>query len=223
MGRLIKFDLSGSSHFIGKKEEESGNITYIYDKEFIARRNKKKALHLNFLAKKIGEIFQSKVISNRVKIVHSFLEFLEELSSVSSYDIVLTDLKLSDKSTTELCGYKIIRLIREKRVKIPIVVISGFSDMDRLRLAFEYGASDYIIKPIRLKELELRIINWFKNYLFCTSFKTSVSINKTYTASHNNNINSKSKIGHDNTSYKNERLFVFANYILQFFSHKCQL
>jgi len=117
-----------------------------------------------FLAKKIGEIFQSKVISNRVKIVHSFLEFLEELSSVSSYDIVLTDLKLSDKSTTELCGYKIIRLIREKRVKIPIVVISGFSDMDRLRLAFEYGASDYIIKPIRLKELELRIINWFKNY-----------------------------------------------------------
>lgn len=117
-----------------------------------------------FLAQKIGEVFGSKVISNRVRIVHSFLEFLNELASVSSYDIILTDLKLSDAPTQELCGYKIIRLIREKHVDIPIVVISGFSDIDRLRLAFEYGASDYIIKPIRLRELELRIINWFKNY-----------------------------------------------------------
>lgn len=118
-----------------------------------------------FLAKRIAKVFENKVIVNRVKVTHSFLGFIEELSVLASYDIVLVDLKLSE-STLELCGYKIIRIIRERQLKIPIVVISGFSDIDRLRLAFEYGASDYIIKPVRLRELEIRVLNWFKNYYF---------------------------------------------------------
>lgn len=116
-----------------------------------------------FLANRIAKVFESKIITNRVKVLHSFFGFLEELSILSSYDIVLVDLKLSE-NTGELCGYKIIRAIREKQILIPIVVMSGFSDIDRLRLAFEYGASDYIIKPIRLKELEIRVLNWFKNH-----------------------------------------------------------
>jgi DNA-binding response OmpR family regulator len=118
-----------------------------------------------FLATKIAQIFESRIITNRVKVIHSFFGFLEELSLIASYDIVLVDLKLSE-GNRELCGYKIIRAIREKQVNIPIVVISGFSDFDQLRLAFEYGASDYIIKPIRLRELEIRVFNWFKNYYF---------------------------------------------------------
>ena len=42
--------------------------------------------------------------------------------------------------------------------------MSCFSEIDRLRMAFDYGASDYIIKPIRLQELEIRVFNWFRNY-----------------------------------------------------------
>ena len=118
-----------------------------------------------FLAERIWKLFQSKIISNRVRIVHSFLEFLDELSSISSYDIILTDLKLIPWNW-ELCGYKVIRAIREKNTVVPVVVMSWFSDLEQLRLAFEYGANDYVIKPIRLKELELRIMNWFKNYYF---------------------------------------------------------
>lgn len=47
--------------------------------------------------------------------------------------------------------------------------MSGFNDLDRLREAFECGASDYIIKPIRLRELEIRILNWCKNYYLMTT------------------------------------------------------
>lgn len=123
-----------------------------------------------FLANRIAKIFESKVITNRVRVTYSFLEFLQELPIISSYDIVLVDLKLSE-NTLELCGYKIIREIRTKWLTIPIVVISGFSDIDKLRLAFEYGASDYIIKPIRLRELEIRVLNWFQNY-YLSSIKS---------------------------------------------------
>lgn len=88
---------------------------------------------------------------------------MRESTALASYDIVLTDLKLLNASK-ELCGYKVIRTIRAQKLTIPIVVISGMSDIDRLREAFDHGASDYLVKPLRLKELELRVSNWFKNY-----------------------------------------------------------
>lgn len=53
-------------------------------------------------------------------------------------------------------------MIRERDTRIPIIVLSGKGDIDVLRRAFALGASDYIIKPIRPKELELRIMNWLK-------------------------------------------------------------
>jgi DNA-binding response OmpR family regulator len=117
-----------------------------------------------FLSERIGKIFGSKVISNRIKILHSYDEFINEIPILSSYDIVLTDLKLSGEGSDDLNGYKIIRIVREHLLHIPVVVISGFSDIEKLRYAFECGASDYIIKPIRLHELEIRVLNWFKNH-----------------------------------------------------------
>jgi DNA-binding response OmpR family regulator len=116
-----------------------------------------------FLARRIGMIFNAKVIANRVDVIHSYREFRQKYPSITSYDIIITDLKLNSMEQ-EPSGYKIIRDVRERSTKIPIIVISGMNDTERLREAFEYGANDYIFKPFRLKELELRILNWFKTY-----------------------------------------------------------
>ncbi|MDD5770126.1 MAG: response regulator transcription factor [Candidatus Gracilibacteria bacterium] len=116
-----------------------------------------------FFAEKIGKIFESKIITNRVQILHSFKDFIQQISSISSYDIVLVDIKLGPEARNT-DGFEIIKIIRNKGLKLPIVVISGNSEIDGLRYAFELGVNDYIIKPIRLKELEIRVFNWFKNY-----------------------------------------------------------
>jgi ActR/RegA family two-component response regulator len=91
-----------------------------------------------FLARRVGKIFESRAASNRVKVLHTYADFSKELPIISSYDIVLTDLKLAGSDRRDPCGYRIIRAIREKKVAIPVVVISGFSDIDSMRLAFEY-------------------------------------------------------------------------------------
>ncbi|NRH21263.1 response regulator transcription factor [Candidatus Gracilibacteria bacterium] len=117
------------------------------------------------LAYQIANVFDAKIISNRIKILHSPLEFITELPFISTYDIIITDLQLGENSI-DLWGYKIIQLIRERNIKIPIIVLSGRSEIDVLRTAFDLGASDYLIKPIRLKELELRVLNWFRQYQF---------------------------------------------------------
>ena len=116
-----------------------------------------------FLATKIAKVFSSKMMTHRVRIVESLQDFYNEASMLDAYDLILTDLKLAPHEK-DLSGYKIIQMVREHDKKISIVVMSGQSDIERLQRAFELGASDYIMKPVRLKELELRVLNWFQNY-----------------------------------------------------------
>lgn len=115
-----------------------------------------------FLAEKLKQVFENKVISNRIKIINSYLDFIEEINILSSYDIVLTDIKLWKE--LEKNWINIVEIIREKKIPIPIIVMSCFSDTDWIERAFNKWANDYIIKPFRLKELELRVQNWFKSY-----------------------------------------------------------
>lgn len=117
------------------------------------------------LARQILQVFETKVISNRIRVLHNFLDFVRESHLISAYDIILTDLQLSE-NTTDLLGYKIIQLVRERDLDIPIIVISWRGEIDTLRKAFDLWASDYLMKPMRLRELEIRVMNWFRQYQF---------------------------------------------------------
>lgn len=116
-----------------------------------------------FLAEKIKNLFETRIITNRVSVINSLKSFYNHLSIIWSYDIILTDIKLSNDIKNN-DWYEIIKLIRTKNTTVPIIVISWNWDIDWLRYAFDCWVSDYIIKPIRLKELEIRVLNWFKNY-----------------------------------------------------------
>ena len=82
-----------------------------------------------FLAEKIKNIFISKIITNRVQIIHNKENFFHQMTIISSYDIILTDIKLA-ANTKNNDGYEIIKIIREKNIKVPIVVISGNSEIE---------------------------------------------------------------------------------------------
>lgn len=118
------------------------------------------------LGEKIAKLFETKVLTNRIKVVHTYDEFLREQDVLQTYDIVLTDLKLSpeERNDDDYSGFKIIKMVRSINTVTPIIIISGHAEIDKLRYAFELGANDYLIKPLRLKELELRIINWFQKF-----------------------------------------------------------
>ncbi|MDD4151752.1 MAG: response regulator transcription factor [Candidatus Gracilibacteria bacterium] len=116
-----------------------------------------------FLAKNIAKLFEKKIIINRVKIITNYNHFLKELSIIKSYDIILIDIFLGPLEKKN--GIDILSIIREKDSQIPVIIISRFDECKYLEEAFSKGASDYIIKPFRLKELEIRVLKWFKIYL----------------------------------------------------------
>ena len=68
-----------------------------------------------------------------------------------SFDIVLLDLRLQDYD-----GFEFLKSIKGAK-SIPIIVISALNDTKIKVKAFRYGASDFMVKPIDLLELEARI------------------------------------------------------------------
>ncbi len=67
------------------------------------------------------------------------------------FDIVLLDIDLPDFN-----GFEVLKSIKNQR-SIPVIIVSAHSDTKSKLLAFKYGACDYMVKPLDLKELEARI------------------------------------------------------------------
>jgi hypothetical protein len=70
------------------------------------------------------------------------------------YCLVLLDLTLPDGD-----GITLLREIRESQPKLPVIVLSARVSEDDIDLGLEIGATDYLGKPFRVKELILRCNN----------------------------------------------------------------
>ncbi len=64
-------------------------------------------------------------------------------------DIILTDIRLGKMSGIDLV-YELERL----NVKLPIIVMTAFADVETAVKAFRHGAHDYIQKPFTVEELD---------------------------------------------------------------------
>lgn len=117
-----------------------------------------------FLARNIEKMFDKKVITNRIKIISNYNNFVRELSIINSYDIILVDIFL--RPNEEKTGIDFIKLVREKNKSIPVIVVSRADDLLYLEKAFSVWANDYITKPFRFRELEIRVFKWFSIYLY---------------------------------------------------------
>jgi len=69
----------------------------------------------------------------------------------NAYSLVILDLNLPDFS-----GFELLKNIKNI-ISLPIIITSAHSEIDIKVKAFKYGASDYMVKPIDLEELEARI------------------------------------------------------------------
>ena len=64
-----------------------------------------------------------------------------------------TDLVLLDNKLPDLMGLEILREMRQKHPKIPIIIMTAFGTADTAIEAMCLGAFDYILKPFELEEI----------------------------------------------------------------------
>lgn len=67
-------------------------------------------------------------------------------------DLIVTDIMLP-----EIDGFEFIQQVRTIHQLTPILIVSAKETIDDKRIGFHIGADDYMVKPIDLKELVLRI------------------------------------------------------------------
>ena len=120
-----------------------------------------------YLSAKIKETFQQKAFTNQIHILHSYNCFLSN-SSLDKYDIILLDIMLGDDKNKS--WLQILEHVRKRNIIIPVIIMSNISDYGFLETAFSLWAHDYVIKPFRVRELQIRIQRWFHNYVFRESY-----------------------------------------------------
>lgn len=74
------------------------------------------------------------------------------MASVDRFDLIILDLLLPG-----LDGLNVCRILREKRVNTPILILSALDDTGKKVTGLEAGADDYLVKPFHFDELLARI------------------------------------------------------------------
>jgi two-component system response regulator AtoC len=70
--------------------------------------------------------------------------------AASSTDAVLLDLVIPEPD-----GFEVLRRIRERDPRVPVIVMSGLSEAESVVRAMKLGATDYLPKPFEVAELDL--------------------------------------------------------------------
>jgi DNA-binding response OmpR family regulator len=68
------------------------------------------------------------------------------------YDLIIIDLQLPDGTGTSL-----LKQIRELGHSMPALILTARSDLDSKVENFQAGADDYVIKPVAMAELSIRV------------------------------------------------------------------
>jgi len=75
-----------------------------------------------------------------------------EIGKLYDYDIIILDLMLPDMD-----GYDVLKSLRDSKIKTPILILSGLTELDNKLKGLGYGADDYLTKPFDKRELIARI------------------------------------------------------------------
>ena len=68
------------------------------------------------------------------------------------FDLIITDIMMP-----EMDGFELVQQLRDVGNKIPILMITAKDAFDDMNMGFQYGVDDYMVKPINVNEMVLRV------------------------------------------------------------------
>jgi CheY-like chemotaxis protein len=83
----------------------------------------------------------------------------EALEYLQSQDGAFVVLILSDINMPGMNGLELLKIIKEKFPQLKVFMITAYGDEENYRIAMEYGADDYINKPVEFDTLKGKIVD----------------------------------------------------------------
>lgn len=84
-------------------------------------------------------------------------EALEYLNGQPEHSVVLI---LSDINMPGMNGLELLKIIKQKFPNLKVFMITAYGDEENYRIAMEYGADDYLHKPVEFDNLKNKILNY---------------------------------------------------------------
>jgi two-component system, cell cycle response regulator len=104
------------------------------------------------------DVILNDTITHYLKIKGNDVTSLDDgMDAIEVIDNTEFDLYIIDINIPKISGLKIVKYIRKKDLKTPIVMITASIKLKNFKKAYKNGCDDYIKKPFYLDELEIRI------------------------------------------------------------------
>lgn len=68
------------------------------------------------------------------------------------YDLIISDIMMP-----EMDGYELVSSLRTAGYSIPVMMITAKDAFDDMRMGFVSGTDDYMVKPVNVNEMVLRV------------------------------------------------------------------
>lgn len=84
----------------------------------------------------------------------------EAVDGMQALDVIeknYINLIITDIMMPQMDGYELIKELREANYDTPILVVTAKSTIDDKKEGYKLGADDYMVKPIDVEELPLRV------------------------------------------------------------------
>ncbi|MEO7835386.1 MAG: response regulator, partial [Ginsengibacter sp.] len=111
----------------------------------------------------IENYLTEKIVTPQIKHVQNFAETATLLTFNKDFDIILLDLTLPDKF-----GHDLITEILKITDDIPVIALSGFTDMEFSIQSISLGVSDYLFKN------DLTAASLHKSIIYCLERKKRI-------------------------------------------------
>ena len=103
--------------------------------------------------KELRQLFSHVLMINgyTVKGVSNGKEALDAIDS-DYFDLIISDIMMP-----VMVGYELVRQLRDAGNKTPVMMITAKDAFDDMRMGFLSGTDDYMVKPINVNEMVLRV------------------------------------------------------------------
>ncbi len=92
------------------------------------------------------------------KLGHEVITSSDGKEAMDKIEQETPDLIISDIMMPFMSGFELLSIVKtDPNKKIPVMLISSLDEIQVIDTAIEIGADDFIIKPINLNELTLRV------------------------------------------------------------------
>ena len=108
------------------------------------------------------------------KLGHHVRTFNNPEKLLHEYRITRPDVIIADLRMPSMSGVELTRLLKEEDPDVLVIILTGYPSIEDAVEAIHVGAVDFMAKPCRIEELNIRIRNTLENKLV----KTRLSRNR---------------------------------------------